>query len=126
MQASEEMRAAAATYRARGAPGDAEVADRLEAAARNAATRERTWQLAGYSAQEQTQLSEFWWRNELAFARVLRAQDAEVTTRATRQSGNRPIPLMEATRQRITPRRQPHIGVTRVGAPGEPPDIHAR
>lgn len=74
MYASEEIRAAAATYRARGAPGDAEVADRLEAAARNAATRERTWQLAGYSAQEQTQLSQFWWRNELAFARVLRAQ----------------------------------------------------
>ena len=73
MQASEEMRAAAATYRARGAPGDAEVADRLEAAARNAATREHTWQLAGYSAQEQTQLSEFWWRNELAFARALRS-----------------------------------------------------
>ena len=74
VHASEEIRAAAATYRARGAPGDAEVADRLEAAARNAATRERTWQLAGYSAQEQTQLSEFWWRNELAFARMLRAQ----------------------------------------------------
>jgi hypothetical protein len=71
VQASEEMRAAAATYRARGAPGDAEVADRLEEAARNAAMRESVWQLAEYSTQEQTQLSEFWWRNELAIAPAL-------------------------------------------------------
>jgi hypothetical protein len=66
VHASEEIRAAAATYRARGAPGDADVADRLEEAARNVATRASVWQLAGYSAQEQTQLAEFWWRNELA------------------------------------------------------------
>jgi hypothetical protein len=72
VHASEEMRAAAATYRARGAPGDAEVADRLEEAAQNAATRETVWQLAGYTTEETTQLSEFWWRNELAIARTLR------------------------------------------------------
>jgi hypothetical protein len=72
MHASEEMRAAAVAYRAKGSPGDADLADLLEQAARNAAAREHTWQQAGYSAQEQTQLAEFWWRNELAIARVLR------------------------------------------------------
>lgn len=72
MYASEEIRAAAAAYRIRAAsPRDSELADRLEESAQSAATRERTWQLAGYSTQEQTQLSEFWWRNELAFARAL-------------------------------------------------------
>jgi hypothetical protein len=72
MLASEEIRAAAAAYRARAAsPGNMELADRLEEAAQNAAARERMWQLAGYSVQEKTQLSEFWWRNELAFARAV-------------------------------------------------------
>jgi hypothetical protein len=72
MYASEEIRTAAAAYRARAAsPRDAELADRLEEAARNAAIRESTWELAGYSTQEKTQLSEFWWRNELAIARAL-------------------------------------------------------
>jgi tRNA U34 5-methylaminomethyl-2-thiouridine-forming methyltransferase MnmC len=80
---SEEIRAAAATYRARGAPGDADVADRLEEAARNAATRASVWQLAGYSAQEQPQLAEFWWRNELAIARVLRPESDREQTRQT-------------------------------------------
>jgi hypothetical protein len=76
MRASQEIRAAAAAYRARGSSRDTELADRLEEAARNAAARERVWQLAGYSTQEQTQLSEFWWRNELAAARVLRLEVA--------------------------------------------------
>lgn len=71
MQVSDEMRAAAAAYRARGSIGDVERAELLEEAARNASTRERVWQLAGYSTQEQAQLAEFWWRNELAIARVL-------------------------------------------------------
>jgi hypothetical protein len=72
MLASEEIRAAAAAYRARAAsPGDIALAARLEEAAQSAAARESMWQLAGYSAQEKTQLSEFWWRNELAFARTV-------------------------------------------------------
>ena len=71
VQASEEMRAAAAAYRARASPGDAALADCLEEGARNAAAREGMWQLAGYSAQEQTQLAECWWRNELTIARAL-------------------------------------------------------
>ena len=83
VRASEEMRAGAATYRARGAPGDAEVADRLEEAARNAATRASAWQLAGYSVQEQTRLAEFWWRNELAIARALRPESEREQTRQT-------------------------------------------
>jgi hypothetical protein len=71
MLASEEIRAAAAAYRTRAAsPGNIELADRLEEAAQHAAARENMWQLAGYSVQEKTQLSEFWWRNELAFARA--------------------------------------------------------
>lgn len=75
MHASEEIRTAAAAYRAEApSPGDSEVAERLEEAAKNAATREHTWQLAGYSTQEQTQLSECWWRNELAIARALPAR----------------------------------------------------
>ena len=73
MRASEEIRTAAAAYRSRAAsPRDIELADRLEDAAQNAAAREGMWQLAGYSTQEKTQLSEFWWRNELAIARALR------------------------------------------------------
>ena len=75
MRASEEIRAAAAAYRARGSSRNTELADRLEEAARNAAARERVWQLAEYSTQ-QTQLSEFWWRNELAAARALRLKVA--------------------------------------------------
>jgi hypothetical protein len=71
VHASDEMRAAAAAYRARGSIGDAELAELLEEAARNASSRERLWQLAGHSTQEQTQLAEFWWRNELAIARAL-------------------------------------------------------
>lgn len=71
MHASDEMLAAAAAYRARASLGDDNLADLLEEAARNAAARERTWQLAGYSAHEQTQLGECWWRNELAIARAL-------------------------------------------------------
>ena len=71
MHASDEMRAAAAAYRARALPRDVAVADLLEGAARNAAAREGMWQLAGYSAQEQAQLAECWWRNELAIARAL-------------------------------------------------------
>jgi hypothetical protein len=66
------MRAAAAAYRARASPDDAALADRLEEGARNAAAREGMWQLAGYSSQEQLQLAECWWRNELAIARALR------------------------------------------------------
>ena len=42
------------------------------AAARKASVKEGMWQLAGYSPQEQTQLAECWWRNELAIARALR------------------------------------------------------
>jgi hypothetical protein len=75
MRASEEMRVAAAAYRARATPRDADLADLLEEAAQSAAAREDTWQLAGYSAQEQTQLAEFWWRNELAIARALRLNE---------------------------------------------------
>jgi hypothetical protein len=65
------MRAAAAACRRRASPGDADLADLLEDAARKAAAREHLWQQAGYSPQEQTQLAEFWWRNELAIARAL-------------------------------------------------------
>jgi hypothetical protein len=72
MSASEELRAAAAVYRARAAPGDATRADLLEEVAQNAAARERMWQLAEYIPQEQTQLAECWWRDELAIARALR------------------------------------------------------
>jgi hypothetical protein len=72
MHASEELRAAAATYRARGARGDAALADRLEEAARNATARQGAWRLAGYTPQEQEQLTECWWRNELALARAIR------------------------------------------------------
>ena len=70
MHASAEIRAAAAAYRARASVGDDKLADLLEEAARKAAAREGIWQLAGYSAQEQTQLAECWWRNELAIARA--------------------------------------------------------
>ncbi|MBV8995006.1 MAG: hypothetical protein JO287_15205 [Pseudonocardiales bacterium] len=71
MAASDEMRAAAVAYRARGSPGDARIADLLEQAAQKAAAREGIWQLAGYSPQEQTQLAECWWRHELTIARAL-------------------------------------------------------
>ena len=54
MHASDEMRAAAAAYRARALPSDSAVADLLEGAARKAAAREGMWQLAGYTAQAQT------------------------------------------------------------------------
>lgn len=74
MHTSKELRAAAATYRARGAPGDAALADHLEGAAQNAAVRQRAWRLAGYTPQEQKQLTECWWRNELARARAIRPQ----------------------------------------------------
>jgi hypothetical protein len=70
VHASDEMAAAAAAYRARAFPGDAELADLLEEAARKAAEREGIWQLAGYSSEEQMQLAECWWRNELAIARA--------------------------------------------------------
>ena len=72
MCASKELRAGAVAYRARGAPGDATRADLLEQAARNAAARELLWQRAEYTPQEQTQLAECWWREELALARSLR------------------------------------------------------
>jgi hypothetical protein len=71
VHASDEMAAAAAAYRVRSLPGDAELADLLEETARKAAAREGIWQLAGYSPQEQMQLAECWWRNELAIARAL-------------------------------------------------------
>ena len=70
MDASEELRDAATSYRAAAAsPRDAALADLLEEAARKAAVREAGWQLAGYSPAEQQQLAESWWRNELAVAR---------------------------------------------------------
>jgi hypothetical protein len=72
MHASDEMRAAAAAYRARAAPGDAERADLLEQTARKAAAREGVWRQAGYSQQEQRQLAECWWQHELGVARALR------------------------------------------------------
>lgn len=65
------MRAAAAAYRSRASLGDDKLADLLEETARKAAAREGIWQLARYSAQEQTELAECWWRNELAIARAL-------------------------------------------------------
>jgi hypothetical protein len=71
VHASDEMRAAAATYRTMGSPDDAALADLLDEAARKAAARQHIWQLAEYSAEEQTQLAENWWRNELALARAL-------------------------------------------------------
>lgn len=71
VHASDELRTAAAAYRARGSTHDAKLADLLEEAAQKASTRERIWQQAGYSTQEKTQLAEFWWRNELAIARAL-------------------------------------------------------
>lgn len=72
MSASRELLAAAVAYRARAAPGDIHCAECLEQAARNAAARESAWELAGYSAQEQSQLAECWWRDELTIARALR------------------------------------------------------
>ena len=72
VRASEELRGAAATYRASGLPGDTALADRLEDAARSATAREGVWQQAGYTPEEQKQLAECWWRNELAIARALR------------------------------------------------------
>jgi len=72
MCVSTELRAGAAAYRATAAPGDAARADLLEEAARNAAARELLWQRAEYTPQEQTQLAECWWQEELALARALR------------------------------------------------------
>ncbi|MBV9058601.1 MAG: hypothetical protein JO296_21750 [Pseudonocardiales bacterium] len=71
MSASSELLAAAVGYRARATPGDIHLAECLEQAAHNAAARESAWEVAGYSTQEQTQLAECWWRNELAVARSL-------------------------------------------------------
>jgi hypothetical protein len=78
--ASDELRAAAVAYRARGSPGDGELADLLDQAAQKAAAREGVWQLAGYSPQEQTQLAECWWRNELTMARALLPSSGDRTS----------------------------------------------
>jgi non-ribosomal peptide synthetase component E (peptide arylation enzyme) len=88
VHASDEMRAAAAAYRARDYQGDAELADLLEETARKAADRVSVWQLAEYSAEEQMQLAECWWRNELAIARALHP-DAKRDLRST--SGSRAV-----------------------------------
>lgn len=73
------MRATAAAYRARASAGDAELANLLDYTAQKAAARESIWQSAGYSPEEQVQLAERWWRNELAIARAISPSPADQT-----------------------------------------------